>query len=165
MPLARPVIDSAAFARDGKCLKALVAIAELPRLQDQLADPAGRLDYAVRGAMGRNGELFLQLEAAGTLQLRCQRCLAALPFLAQVACRFRLVESGQPWPDEDLEDDSIDAIAAERELDVVALVEQEVLLVLPLAARHDACGLPGAAIESQDTSPFAGLAALKRGLH
>jgi uncharacterized protein len=123
------------------------------------------LAYTAHGAEGGSGQLFLDLQVGGRLMLRCQRCLQTFPFEVALDCRFRLVESGQPWPDDELVDDSYDAVAAERELDLLALVEQEVLLSLPLAPRHDDCALPESPDPGQKVSPFAALAEIKRGLH
>ena len=44
---------------------------------------------------------------------------------------------------------------------VAQLVEDEVLLALPVAPRHERCGLPGAAAAGEQIHPFATLAALK----
>jgi uncharacterized protein len=165
MPPARPVIDSAAFARERGRIDGKADVSGLPLLADVLAGHNGELAYSVRGTEGGNGELFLNLEAGGRVMLSCQRCLQAYSFDVAVSCRFRLVEPGQAWPDDDLADDENDAIAAERELDVLALVEQEVLLSLPLAPRHESCALPGSPDTGQEASPFAALAELKRGLH
>jgi uncharacterized protein len=165
MPTPRQVIDSAAFARDRGRIDDRIAVADLPRLADVLAGDAGALAYSVRGAVGGNGELFLDLEIGGNLMLRCQRCLQPLPYELGVRGRFVLIEAGQAWPDDDLADDSCDAIAAERELDLVALMEQEALLGLPLAPRHERCTLPEPADTGGKVSPFAALASLKRGLH
>lgn len=165
MPPARPVIDTAAFARERGRIEGRVPVAGLPRLADVLAEGSGEVAYSVRGSEGGNGELFLEVRAGGRLTLRCQRCLQALPFEVAVRCRFRLIEPGQSWPDDDLADDDFDAMAAERELDLLALVEQEVLLSLPLAPCHESCGLPEAPEVGQKASPFAALADLKRGLH
>ncbi len=165
MPPARPVIDSAAFARERGRIEGKVAVAGLSRLADVLAGGDGELVYTARGAEGGNGQLLLDLAIGGRLMLRCQRCLQPISFEVALDCRFRLVESGQTWPDDELVDDSYDAVAAERELDLVALVEQEVMLSLPLAPRHDDCALPESPELGQKVSPFAALAEIKRGLH
>ena len=60
-----------------------------------------------------------------------------------------------------LEDDTRDFLPVERELDVVEVVEDEILLALPVAPRHEKCGLPGAADAGERINPFAKLAGLK----
>jgi uncharacterized protein len=47
-------------------------------------------------------------------------------------------------------------------MDVAQLVEDEVILALPMVPRHEACLATGAAPETR-ASPFDALAALRRG--
>ena len=64
-----------------------------------------------------------------------------------------------------MESDDYDAIPASRELSVRSLVEDEVLLALPIVPRHADCLPPvvaGAEIEESEPSPFAVLAGLKK---
>jgi uncharacterized protein len=63
----------------------------------------------------------------------------------------------------DVEIDDLDAVAADRELDVWALVEDEVLLAQPMASRHEAGECQAAVATGRDgaTSPFAVLAGMK----
>ncbi len=61
------------------------------------------------------------------------------------------------------DDDEMDAIEAETRLDVLALIEEELLLGLPFAPRHTEgeCA-PAANDLQQKASPFAVLAGLKK---
>ena len=63
---------------------------------------------------------------------------------------------------DELEDDTRDFLVAQKELDVVALVEDEIILALPSAPRHDDCALPDSNTRGTKVSPFAALAALKK---
>lgn len=162
MPQRGYVIDSAAFAREGRSIDGDIAVAALARLAELLAENSGRLRFSVVGET-QDGHLFLNLETSGSLGLRCQRCLEPLAHVVDLESRFRLILAGEAWPDEELADDSFDAIAAEHEQDLVDLVEQEVLLSLPVAPRHADCEALQAEDEGPVASPFAGLAALKRG--
>ena len=69
---------------------------------------------------------------------------------------------GEEWPDDDLADDSTDAIEAEKELAVLSLIEDEVLLALPIAPRHEQCESPSGTAAEHGPSPFAALSALKK---
>ena len=62
---------------------------------------------------------------------------------------------------DELEDDSRDFLPLEKELDVEALVEDEILLSLPVAPRHEQCVVPGAAAAGERINPFAALAGFK----
>ena len=62
---------------------------------------------------------------------------------------------------EELEDDSKDFLPAQSEVDVVALIEDEIILGLPSAPRHESCVLPASAQDNPEDSPFAVLKGLR----
>jgi uncharacterized protein len=88
--------------------------------------------------------------------------LGGVKFPLAITSRLQLMAPGEDWPDDDLDDDSIDAIAAETALSVLELVEDEVLLALPIAPRHEECESPSASASEHGSSPFSALAALKK---
>ena len=65
--------------------------------------------------------------------------------------------------EESLDDDSVDVIVGSTALDLLQLVEDEVLLSIPLSPRHPQCpdGGPAPVPEKPD-SPFAVLHAVKK---
>ncbi|HTY02471.1 MAG TPA: YceD family protein [Rhodocyclaceae bacterium] len=156
-------IDSLAFSSDGRALAGRVAVAALPRLQDSLADSDGWLRYEVRGTRDRDGKSWLSVRVVGQVNVVCQRCLAKLEFPVDVRSRLLLVPPGRPWPDES-DEDEFDAIAAEQELALLPLIEDEVLLALPIAPRHEFCAVQGPTVAEHEPSPFAVLAKLKKGV-
>jgi uncharacterized protein len=85
------------------------------------------------------------------------------PFLCDldVDSLLELVPEGADMSQDELEDDTRDFLPVARELDVAELVEDEILLALPVAPRHEKCGLPGAADAGERINPFAALAGLK----
>lgn len=155
------VIDGAEFARRGGYLEGVLDVAACPRLGDAVADAGAPVTFSVRGEASAEGDLFLILQIGGELRLRCQRCLGVLRFPLQVASRLRLVPQDAAWPDEDLTDDACDAIALERTLDVASLAEEEIVLALPIAPRHDTCAAPAGADGTLAASPLAALGVLK----
>lgn len=159
------VIDSLEFARQRGVLSGRLELRQLPRLADVLFDANGNLDFAASGEMKAKAageEYSLALSIEGMLRLICQRCLGALEYPVRIRSRLILVQPGAPWPEETLEDDAGDAIEAGRELDLVPLLEEEILLSLPIAPRHATCEAPGNPAAAGETSPFAKLAQLKR---
>lgn len=152
--------DPLEFARRGESLSGEVALAALPRLADVLAAPSGVARFEVRGeSMGR--DRFLLLAIVAEPKLRCQRCLGSMGWPLTLDSRLLLVPPGQSLPDDELEDDSSDPIVAERDLDVFALVEEELLLGLPIAPRHKVCETPHGHEQDEKASPFAVLARLR----
>lgn len=172
MQLSRITIDSLEFARGGREMSGRVALLELGRLADVLADQAGELLWSVRGevvsdAVGAR-QAYLLIQASGQVSLLCQRCLMALSFPLAIESRLLLVPPGQPWP-EDASDEMLmdgpDPIEALAEQPLLDLIEDEVLLALPLAPRHAGCEAPTHDDGRAAASPFAQLAQLKKQAH
>lgn len=160
--IAGTVIDSLEFARSGGVLDRRVSLAELPRLADVLTTTEGVLSVRLVGWRDEQGKSWLQLDVTGEPVLCCQRCLGGVKFPLGIHSRLQLIAPGEDWPDDDLEDDNADAIAAEGELNVLSLIEDEVLLALPIAPRHEHCESPLANANELGSSPFSALAALKK---
>lgn len=160
--IAGAVIDCLEFARSGGMLERSVRLDELPRLADLLASTAGFLSVRLEGARDDKGKSWLQVDIAGEPVLYCQRCLGGVEFPLVISSRLQLMAPGEEWPDDDLADDSADAIEAEKALAVLSLVEEEVLLALPIAPRHEQCEPPSGGATEHGPSPFAALAALKK---
>ncbi len=160
------VIDSLEFARSAQQVRGNLSVASLKRLEDVLYDTAGALEYEIRGTRDERKRARLELNITGPLHLQCQRCLGLLDYSVDVASVLMLVARGVQ-PDEDLDDPrSPDAIEASAELEIAGLIEDEVLLSLPLAPRHieGACAsrLGKHAESAKPASAFAHLAVLKR---
>lgn len=173
--LAEAVIDGLRFAARQECITGRIAVARMLRLADVLEDTGGwlRVDLAGIPSFGgihaeRSG---LHLRVSGQLKLKCQRCLSDVDVDCAIDNRLMLVETADQdaWPDDEFEADAFDAIPASRELSVLSLVEEEVLLSLPLVPRHAECELlidheaNGEPAEQENvSSPFAVLADLKK---
>lgn len=169
---AEVVIDSQKFAAEEDCIVGRLAVSRLTRLKDMLMSREGWLDCRLAGFRERDEsgtEKFgLHLLVSGRLGLCCQRCLGEVGFECAIDSRLLLIPPGIPsseWPEDELEADDYDAIPASRELSLLSLVEEEVLLALPIVPRHKECQLPadaGAEQEEGKPSPFAALAGLKK---
>jgi uncharacterized protein len=160
--IAGTVIDCLEFARIGGVLERKVGLNELPRLADLLAGTAGFLSVRLEGWRDDAGKSWLQLDIAGDPLLCCQRCLSGVKVPLSIRSRLQLMAPGEEWPDDDLADDSTDAIEAETALVVLSLIEDEVLLALPIAPRHGQCESPAGKVTEHGSAPFAALAALKK---
>ncbi|WP_245574974.1 YceD family protein [Chitinilyticum litopenaei] len=155
------VINSAEFAIAREQLAGKVAVASLPRLADAVLDHAAELVWSLEGGVDKLERPYLFLQVSGELQLRCQRCLKAMPF--QLACETVLTQfADEALLDEAEEaDEDLEGLLIDPALDVLALVEEEVLLALPYAPRHDRCDADDVMIVSDKPNPFAVLAQLK----
>ncbi len=129
-----------------------------------------QVDWQLRGEARpvRHGppEIWLHLTAATRLSLVCQRCLqpVATALAAKRSFRFVHGEAAAAELDADSEDD---VLALSRSLDAIALLEDELLLSLPLVPRHGVCPHPLVSLDDrvlgERDNPFAALVAIKRG--
>jgi uncharacterized protein len=119
---------------------------------------------------GAGWQPALQLQAATQVRLECQRCLLPMAVPLRVDRRFFFVpgEDAAAGLDADSDDD---VLALTPAFDLRALVEDELLLALPLVPRHETCPVAvplvfeddGEATDFPAAHPFAALAALKGG--
>ena len=126
--------------------------------------------WSVRGERRalRAGEprTWLHLRASARLALECQRCLKPVPVAIEVERNFLFVHGEEVAAQLDAETDD-DVLAMPRVLDLRELVEDELLLAMPLVPNHDVCPEPlpvriDAEVTDDAPSPFAALAAFKR---
>jgi uncharacterized protein len=157
----QPVIDGLDFARAGGRLQGAWPVTEFQRLRDALLSDAGSLRYELRGVPDEQGHPALRLKVEGTLQLACQRCLAPLAWPLRIESTLRLAVTQAEVDAEPLEAEGPESIVAGKEMQVRMLVEDEVLLALPLAPRHESCtGAARGAQADVRQGPFAGLRGL-----
>ncbi|MDB5799800.1 MAG: metal-binding protein [Rhodocyclales bacterium] len=159
----RVIADPFEFARRGAVLEAEAVAGGFDRLADQLR-PAGAqhaVKYRVEGECHEDKE-FLVLQVTADVVLGCQRCLGDVTCPVESHVRLLLVREGDELPDEDLAEDDFDPVHANRNLDVLALVEDELLLSLPLSPMHEDCSMLHGEGRDNLVSPFAVLGKLKR---
>lgn len=165
-------LDVAALAADHAELAGAWPLRELARLAESaLIDetPDAQVHWQAAGELrplpGGVAEVWLHLKAEVDLALSCQRCLGPVHDTVRVdrALRFVADEQQAAALDAELEDD---VLSLERVLDLAELIEDELLLALPLVPRHDECPVPlplteDPAPEQERPNPFAVLAQLK----
>ncbi len=186
---AKPVnpqrLDLAELARAHGTLEGEQALGSFTRLQqpgEPEAEAAAALHWhaqaAYRPVRGGQPELWLHLTLNTTVLRTCQRCLqpVALPMAVERDFLFAPTEAqAQAW---DAERDDADVLVLSPSFNLLELLEDELLLALPLVPRHDACPQPLVAPMGEPTvqgegpgssskelerdNPFAILAQLKR---
>ena len=171
-PLAADVgesrVDLNELARRGAELEGDFALAPMARLATALSDPAGdtRVRWVLRAQLrslaGGGTQPIAELEVEAELPLQCQRCLSTVRVPVVDRARFRLVDVEPELSDAELEADE-EALCAAAPLDLRALVEDQLILALPLVPMQDSCPQPLAAPAQEPApSPFAALARLKQ---
>jgi uncharacterized protein len=172
-------LDVKRFAEEGAQLDSQAPLGGYARL---LAETQGRgtdnvVHWTARGELRNPGHLrpqvWMHLDARAVLPLVCQRCLVPVDIEAAVARSFRFVDDEASAAAEDDASEE-DVLALSRSFDLVELVEDELLMDLPVAPRHEVCpeALPMSsgqeefeAAMAERPRPFASLARLKGGKH
>jgi uncharacterized protein len=126
--------DPPRLASQAREIKGFLPLAEMPRLSAVLADSGGRAAarFLFTRAAGLPARLTGHVEAV--LRVQCQRCLEPMDLPVSHAIDARLVSEGteaEAIPDHE------DAVWVEaRGLSLHTLVEDELLLSLPVVALH-----------------------------
>lgn len=150
------------FARRGDTLTGEADLAPFSRLLSEVRrNGAGQqVTYSLHGFQ-LDGKSFVDVQATAGLVMTCQRCLGEVTCTVEARSRLLLVPVGESLPDDGLEEDDFDPVHAWRDFDVLAAVEEELLLALPLAPTHEDCKMPVARENGDDGSPFAALRGFK----
>lgn len=166
-------LDVEAFAQDAGELHGQHAVALLPRLLDG-ALPADQwpqpqtVAWSAHGFMlqraGVAARVGLKLAAVCNAAFICQRCLQ--PMTQAIEARREILfvpgEELAARLDEELEED---VLALTPSVDLFELIEDELILCLPIVPRHDSCTMPLGAAQPGDQfeneNPFAALTALR----
>ena len=172
-------LDALRFAQAGDQLEGDPPLTGFSRLAVDLhapIDPAERVRWQARGEMragptGGPPQAWLHLEAHAQVPLTCQRCLAPVQTPIEVDRWFRFVadEATAEAQDDDSEED---LLALEPRPSLIEVLEDELIMSLPLVPLHERCPQPlpegaGTQVEGEDGAvserphPFAGLAKLK----
>ncbi len=145
----------------------------LPLLADA---PQTEVQWSVsceeRAVTGGVPQVWLHLKANTLIRLECQRCLMPMTARMNIDRHFLFArdEDQAAQLDEESEDDVLVLV---RQLDLTELVEDELILALPIVPRHQVCPQPlmqgsdngtdeSTLIEDKPPHPFAALAALKK---
>lgn len=175
-------IDAFEFSRQKDRRDGETAVASLARLANDCADPSGALQWVVTGGVHTSGYPQLLLSVTGDVHLVCQRCLKT--YTHAIDSRATLVLARSDLQADQIEvtldDDSLDVVVVAPSMNLLELVEDEALLSIPQAPKHEQCpesattadlesklakssvtGESIAASSIKDSSPFAQLKDLR----
>ena len=162
-------IDPSQLADSGAVLGGYLPLAKMTRLTQFLLSDAGEVAVELRFGRDGGGRRFLEGSARIAVTMRCQRCLGACEQALQAAIRLGIVASeaeAERLPAE------YDPLIATDRMRTLEMIEDELILALPLVAMHQdltACvpvgaqqgGGSAAAEDTRRPNPFAVLGQLK----
>ncbi len=134
--------DLEALGERGAVLDGELRVAELTRLTASLhADCDATVKVTVRFGCAVDGRATMQLAFAATLPLTCQRCLEPVEQVVDETVEWIVV--GTEAEAARVADGLEPLVLTDDRLQVATLVEDELIVSLPMAARHasiDECG-------------------------
>jgi uncharacterized protein len=161
------VIDAFEFCRLAGRREGEIAVADMKRLSAECVDATASLRWTLQGGANSLGYPQLIMMVTGTVHLRCQRCMTSLEHAIESEQALVLAQNDEQADEIEtqLDDDTIDVIVGMKAMNILDLVEDEALLSLPLAPKHDVC--PGNAVtevfsDARKPSPFDVLKGLKQ---
>lgn len=170
-------LDVKAFAQAGGRLAGHDSLLKYERLAQEAKGlhPDLLVDWEavgeVRTALGGMGQVWLRIKVRASFPMECQRCMTPVDVPLEVDREFRFVadEATAEALDDEVEED---LLALSREFDLHELIEDELLMALPVVPRHDECPTPVSMASSDEDfeaataerpNPFAALAGLRVG--
>ena len=138
---------------------------DLERLDESLTEGPGELRYKVSAALDKQRRMVVSCIIEGFVFLTCQKSLEAFRHEVSIAERLVLVDDEGMLPSIEEESDAEDYVVADEPLDIRDLVEDAVLLSLPMVPCKpglEAAQKAGSKSAERGESPFAALAGLKR---
>jgi len=143
-------LDVPKFARAGARLEGQEPVDKMRRLSDGACPPDDAADGLVRWSAegsqrdvpGGAPQWRLRLRAQATVWLHCQRCLQPMAVELVVDRVFRFARSEEEAAELDEVSEDEDVLALGRPLDLPSLVEDELIMALPIVPRHGTCAQP-----------------------
>ena len=169
-------VDTFELVRSGLEINGETSLVHCERLAGDLPEQDdSAVSWSLRGEKDSFGRSYLHLRVKACPMLECQRCLVPFAWPIDTENRLQMVNTEAALEDDAVlvqgqPEDFIERIVGSSRLDVLALVEDEIILGLPYVPKHDVCPSVSPLIIQHDESdadtgrpsPFAVLGKLKK---
>ncbi len=152
-------LDIGAFIESGEVLSGALPVAGLQRVTEGLSKEVdvATLPEVCWSAQGRQvaqrvggPQLWLDLDVKAELAWECQRCLHPVQEPVSVQRSIRFVKDEAAAAELDAESDD-DVLALSRQFDLMALIEDELVMAQPIVPRHEQCPVDVGVMRHDDT--------------
>lgn len=162
-------IDVMRLARQGRAVSGSYPVSSMRRLQGYLSGPQGSVALVLQFGIDENRLAVMRGEIRADLGLLCQRCMEPMQYHVEVPVELALVESEERAGR--IPDNYEPLILTEEPSSLLEIVEDELILSLPIVAMHEAQQCAASALlrsadadtgEPERENPFAVLSELKK---
>ena len=166
------LIDNIAFSKKNERIEGELSLKDCPRLEElmqslNLINPSkvgytGLISYVLQGKTDAAGQHVLKLTILASLSTTCQRCLNAMPLNINLNFNYLIGEVS----DTDVEmvdidnSDDYDLQQPNKVMDLIALIEDEVIMAMPIAPMHEEACTKLVTQSGEKPNPFAVLKSL-----
>ncbi|XOV88732.1 MAG: YceD family protein [Pseudomonadota bacterium] len=164
-------IDFRKLADQAASLQGSVALAAFARLTGMLAATSGEIGVSLQFSRGKRRLPLVEGHCEGEVSMICQVCLEPVAVKVDTDVRSLLVDNVDVLKTLALDDDGL--VCAAARVDLVDLVEDDIIVSLPMVPRHPAGSCAAAPVAGQPLAapgsdgaasthrPFAGLADIR----
>ncbi len=164
-----PHVDPRKLADRGATLRGELPVAGFTRLSDALSANTGTVSVELEFGRDEQHTVVIRSALSADVTMECQRCLELVTLPIHSECEYAVVREGANTQSLPKGYDVLEV--GEDPLDLLELIEEELLLALPIVPAHapEDCQQPAGLVEpepSEDevtrSNPFSVLAQLKR---
>ena len=126
-------IEPLALATQGRLIEGKVALKELKRLLPLLRSSSGEVEFSLNFETDEAGIPRIRGKVQTMLSLQCQRCMEDMEFPVSSKVRLGIVpsrEAAEHLPD------NYEPLVCDDETTIVSVLEDELILALPIVAMH-----------------------------
>ncbi|MDX1519462.1 MAG: YceD family protein [Gammaproteobacteria bacterium] len=156
-------INPLRLARADALLKGQLNIGEMQRLSALVTDRQGQVDFELNFSQDADGQCYVKGHCATTISMSCQRCFQ--PISVDIATPTRLIVVLSIEAARDVPEEYEPLLFTGDEIDLINMVEEEILLALPISPRHDTAECHAAEeiaeLRNEKPGPFSVLKDLK----
>ncbi len=128
-------VDAHKLAKQGTNLSGVLRLANLLRIADLLENKSGQLMIDLRFEISHDHLHYVHGQISGDIEIQCQRCMEAMSIV--VDNQFVLGLMDNPEIAKRLPENIEPIYLDQGELDISGMIEDELILALPLIAMHD----------------------------
>jgi len=155
------------WATNHTSIERSLPVSRFERAQSMLMDQQGEVKVELQFGVDEPNTAFLSGELTATVNLQCQRCMEAVPTSIKSQFKIGLVHSEEEG--ERLSGEYDPLVADERDFSLLELIEDELILAIPIVTSHpkEACDAAhflqdSTIIKEKRENPFQVLEQLKK---
>jgi uncharacterized protein len=135
-------IDNVDFAKKGQTITGSISSDSLNRTAEILEELGGSLDYKIAGSIDHKNKPVLTIRIYGKIATLCQNCLEKLDIPIDCSNIVAIFYTESDMDNALFGDEAVydDGILADANFDIESFVEDELIMSLPIAPKHETCG-------------------------